>query len=191
MGTRACRRQTSETSTGAAMMIQVKALIPSAHQTGNAANRTTSGHVSGRRRPTAATGTGCLEEGAASGSPRAWRPYRGGALTTVAQGYRPCWRLRRQERRGMASALAAAGGHRASPGGGPSFLLAGGEGDPRRRRGRPALPLPMKTQPMTTAPTWSRVRRSSPIILSRVRPVRATRITPSTWPARRRRQRLT
>ena len=43
------RRQISEASTGMATMIQVNALTPSAHHTGNAANSTTSGQVTGTR----------------------------------------------------------------------------------------------------------------------------------------------
>ena len=48
-GTRLHRRQISETSIGIATMIQVNALTPSAHHTGNATNSTTSGQVTGRR----------------------------------------------------------------------------------------------------------------------------------------------
>ena len=48
-GTRARRSQISEASIGIATMIQVKALTPRTHQTGNTTKRTTSGQVTGRR----------------------------------------------------------------------------------------------------------------------------------------------
>ena len=72
------RCQISETTTGIATMIQVNALTPSAHHTGKATNRTTSGQVTGNRgRATVLTSV----RGSGRGTP-AWLPSASRLLTS-------------------------------------------------------------------------------------------------------------